>query len=205
MDEAREREIVHGLRHGSVDAWRALYDAYAERVWRCVARLLGGSSSDVADVVQETFLAAAQSARTYDVQRGSLWFWLWGITRTMVAIHYRKQKRFDRIKKAGAWLANSNGQLGGWLDGKGESPFDAATSTEIAALVRATLAEMPIDYEWLLTAKYIAEESVENIATHHKMTPGAVRSKLARARELFREAFAKYAHEPTEEKTRITP
>jgi len=66
MDEQHEREIARGLREGEADAWRALYDAYAERVWRVVAHLMGANSADVADVVQETFLAAARSASAFE-------------------------------------------------------------------------------------------------------------------------------------------
>jgi len=69
LDEQHERRIAHGLRDGKTDAWQALYDAYAERVWRGVARLLGPHSTDVADVVQETMMAAARSAATFDAAR----------------------------------------------------------------------------------------------------------------------------------------
>src|SRR5262245_28236804 len=85
MDEQQERVVVQGLRAGKTEAWQALYEAYAERVWRSVARLLGPSAADVADVVQETMLAAARSAATFDPGRGALWLWLWGIARRQVA------------------------------------------------------------------------------------------------------------------------
>src|SRR5438477_11627022 len=100
MDERAEAEIARGLRDGKAEAWRALYDAYAEPVWRAVARLLGPGAADVADVVQETFLAAARSAHTYDAARGSLWLWLWGIARRHAALHFRKEERHGRIKTA---------------------------------------------------------------------------------------------------------
>src|SRR4249920_1732300 len=77
LDEQHERRLARGLRDGKIDAWQALYDAFAERVWRGVARLLGGNGADVADVVQETMLAAAKSALSFDPERGSLWLWLW--------------------------------------------------------------------------------------------------------------------------------
>src|SRR3954451_20271646 len=112
MDEQEAHAVVRGLRAGSADAWRALYDTFAERVWCGVARLLGPHSADVADVVQETMLAAARSARTFDADRGSLWIWLWGIARLQVALHYRKQKRHDRLKQAGDWLGGGGGAGG---------------------------------------------------------------------------------------------
>src|SRR3954452_14671579 len=124
LDDHHELRIAQGLREGKADAWQALYDAYAERVWRGVARLLGPRSADVADVVQETMLAAARSARTFDPAKGALWPWLWGIARLQVALHYRKQERHDRLKHAGDWLAASQGRLARWLDGTDAAPTD---------------------------------------------------------------------------------
>src|SRR5262245_55063136 len=131
MDDQQERELARGLREGRADAWRALYDAFAEPVWRCVARLLGPASADVADVVQETFLAAARSARTYDAERGTLWMWLWGIARRHVALHFRKQEQQDRLRQAEAWLSTGNGQLGRWLQGHGATPEEALEAAEL--------------------------------------------------------------------------
>jgi RNA polymerase sigma-70 factor (ECF subfamily) len=189
MDEHLAREVARGLREGRADAWRTLYDAFAERVWRGVARLLGPDSADVADVVQETMLAAARSARTFDETSGTLWNWLWGIARLQVALHFRKEKRHDRLKHAGDWLAASAGRLAHWLDGIDDAPTDLLETAEVALLVRLALAELPAEYESLLTAKYLDGESVERIAGREGSTEAAVRSKLARAREAFRKSF----------------
>src|SRR4051812_36174098 len=97
LDEQQERRLAQGLREGKTDAWQALYDAYAERLWRAVARLLGPHCADVADVVQETLLAAARSARGYDPVRGPLWLWLAGIARNRALLHLRKQDRRQRL------------------------------------------------------------------------------------------------------------
>ena len=191
MDEPQARDVVRGLREGRADAWTTLYDAFAERVWRGVARLLGPHAADVADVVQETMLAAARSAHTFDAARGSLWLWIWGIARMQVALHFRKQKRHDRLKQSGEWLTASNGRLSRWLDGTDDTPADLLESAELALLVRTTLNELPDDYADLLTAKYLDGDSVEQIAGRDGSTGTAIRSKLARAREAFRLAFAR--------------
>ena len=111
LDEHQERLIAQGLREGKIDAWQSLYDAYAERVWRGVARLLG--PGDVADVVQETMLAAARSAATFNPERGSLWPWLWAIAHNHVALHLRKQGQRRRLTQAAATLAATNGAEAG--------------------------------------------------------------------------------------------
>lgn len=201
MDEQQERAVARGLRNGEATAWHALYDLHAVRVWRGVARLLGPGSADVADVVQETFLAAARSAHGYDPALGPLWAWVWGIARRHVALYYRRQERHQRLKQAAAWLAHSDGQLGRWLDGTAAAP-DALEAAELATLVRATLTELPAHYEELLTARYLDDNSVEQIAVRDGSTATAVRSKLARARQAFREAFGRYT---TAQQTRPTP
>jgi DNA-directed RNA polymerase specialized sigma24 family protein len=136
MDEHLAREVARGLREGRPDAWRTLYDAFAERVWCGVARLLGPASAEVADVVQETMIAAAHSARTFDEASGSLWNWLWGIARHQAALHVRKQKRHDQLKHAGGRLAASAGRLAHWLDGIEEAPASLLETAELALLVR---------------------------------------------------------------------
>jgi RNA polymerase sigma-70 factor (ECF subfamily) len=191
MEEQQEREVARGLRLGNPDAWRALYDAYAERVWRSVARLMGPESADVADVVQETFLAAARSAGTYDPARGPLWLWLWGIARRHVALHYRKEKRQDRLRGAADWLAANNLLRG--LQEEGPAPPELLAAAELAELVRATLTELPIEYETLLTARYLDGVGVDDLARQERSTPVAVRSKLARARQAFRQLLLRYS------------
>ena len=91
MDRTEHNQIAAGLKAGSRDAWSALYNAYADSIWRNTSRLMKDASA-VGDVVQETFMAAARSARTYNPHRGSLWAWLWTIARRQIALHYRKQK-----------------------------------------------------------------------------------------------------------------
>jgi RNA polymerase sigma-70 factor (ECF subfamily) len=196
MDDTQERRIAQGLREGNPDAWRDLYDAFAERVWRGVARLLGPAASDVADVVQETFIAAAKSARGFDPAKGTLWLWLWGIARMHVALHFRKKDRHDRLTRARDWLAAGNGRLRRWFDGREPSPAEALEASELGELVRATLAELPQEYEDVLTAKYLDGQSVEQLARRDRCTEVAVRSRLARARGAFRDVFAKYTEAP---------
>jgi RNA polymerase sigma-70 factor (ECF subfamily) len=189
-DDQQERLIAQGLRDGKTEAWQALYDAYAERVWRGVARLLGAQGADVADVVQETMMAAARSAATFDPARGSLWPWLWGIAHNHVALHLRKQERRHRLTNAVNWLAASNGQPLRWLEGKEPSPPAALAAAELATLVRAALTALPTDYGLLLTARYLDGDTVALIAARERSSESAVRSKLARSREAFGEFHA---------------
>ena len=186
MDQQSEREIADGVRNGQTRAWQQFYDECAPRLWRSVARLMGGRSSDVADVVQETFLAAVRSASGFDPVRGRLWPWLWGIARRQVALHYRRQDRAELLGEALRWVESLNGQSLGWITGETDAPQDVLESRELATLVRAVLCELPPEYETLLTMKYVDDLSVDQIVQEIGGGSEAVRSRLARARRSFR-------------------
>jgi RNA polymerase sigma-70 factor (ECF subfamily) len=191
MDKNTEREIAEGLQRGERQAWKRLYEAYAEPVWRNVSRLLGYDSAFVADIVQETFLAAARSARHFKPDRGSLWVWLWTIARRQVALYYRKQKPSVRLRQAQQWWTALDGEKSDWIDAKADMPPDILQSRELAALVRLTLSELPAEYQAMLLAKYVDNLRAERIAGQMRCSEAAVRSKLARARKAFRKTFKK--------------
>ncbi len=189
MDEKTRQEIVQGLETGSRQAWQALYDANAQRVWREVARLMSGDAGSVADVVQETFMAAARSARTSPPRGGSLAWWLITIARRQVALHYRKRGRSEELKKAVQWWSSLNGQGGQWVTGQASAPEAVLVSSELATLVRHVLATLPDEYQRLLIDKYMDGRSVADLAVRTGATEEAIRSKMARARRAFKDAF----------------
>ncbi len=191
MDNNTQQEIAKGLQEGSRRAWLQLYDAYAQAVWRNVSRLVGSDSGPVADIVQETFLAAARSARHFRPDRGSLWVWLWAIARRQVALYYRRQKRNVVLSRAQDWWAGLDGEKADWIDARADMPPDILQSQELAALVRRALSKLPPEYQTLLLAKYVDGQPGNQIAELMGGSETAVRSKLARARKAFRKALKK--------------
>jgi RNA polymerase sigma-70 factor (ECF subfamily) len=191
MDKNTELKIAQGLQKGNRQAWLQLYEAYAEPVWRNISRLTGGDSAAVADIVQETFLAAARSARNFRPDRGTLWVWLWTIARRQVALYYRKQKPNIVLRQAQQWWTSLDGEKFDWINAKADMPPDILESQELAVLVRLALSELPGDYQTLLLAKYVDNQPAMQIARQMDCSEVAVRSKLARARKAFRKAFKK--------------
>ena len=189
MDRTTHNEIAAGLKSGDRQAWQGLYDAYAESVWHQTSRLMRDHSA-VGDVVQETFLAAARSARTYDKRRGSLWVWLWTIARRQIALHYRKQKPTVSLDQALAWWGSLNGQQVDIIDHMAAAPA-ILEAEELDELVRRCLGELTAEHETLLLAKYVDQIPVKEIAKQLHCSAVAVRSKLARARKTFKREFKK--------------
>jgi RNA polymerase sigma-70 factor (ECF subfamily) len=198
MDTNAEQEIAQGLKQGERRAWQRLFEAYAEFLWKNVSRLVGNDSTVVADIVQETFLAAARSAKDFNPDRGSLRLWLWTIARRQVALYYRKQKPSTGLSKAQQWWVSLDGAKFDWIDVKADMPSHILQSQELAVLVRYALRNLPDDYQMLLLAKYVDNQPVSIIAGQMKCSQVAVRSKLARARKAFRKAFEKINRTPSD-------
>jgi len=182
-------QIVDGLRAGSSDAWAALYEAYYDRVRQLARRMIGPDRAAVADVVQDTFLSAAGSAGTYDPSRGPLWLWLAGVVRNRVGLYFRSRHRHDRDRQGGDAQAADTEP---WADRLGrdcDRPEAEAISAESVDLVRATLAGLPDEYQAMLIARYLEDTPVDDLARHGGISVEAMRSRLARARQAFREGW----------------
>jgi RNA polymerase sigma-70 factor, ECF subfamily len=185
LDEPDQIAVIRGLQDGCRDAWARLYDGYSVDVWRYVARLLGPDAASVADVVQETFIEAARSARKFDSTRGSLWSWLVGIAHHRASAHWRRMQGIkslhDRMKS----------DLTGRIDARSDSrpSSDAIEQREVVQSVRATLAELPSDYSALLVAKYLDNRDLADLSQEWSSSIEAIKSKLARARREFRAKF----------------
>jgi RNA polymerase sigma factor (sigma-70 family) len=180
-------DLALGLRERNPVCWRALYEEFAPLVWRRVARLVGESRGEVADIVQEVFLAAVQSTDKFDPAKGNVWQWLWGIAHHKVAMHYRQQKRgpieFSRLE------ATATDQLFDWLDERMDEPPDILANAELVIAVRAVLVELSPQHADVLLAKYLSGDSVKQIAEQEGTTVDAISSRLARARRAFQERF----------------
>jgi RNA polymerase sigma-70 factor (ECF subfamily) len=168
-----------------------VYVAHGARVGDCIARRVGPSAAEVADIVQETMMAAARSAHTFDPERGSLWCWLSGIARRQAALFYRQRQTRPLAKQA----AEDEEPSVNWLEGNETDPADWLASGETADLVRQALAELPADYEILLTGKYFADLSLEQLAAEQNCSLAALNSRIARARRAFRAVFARLCPE----------
>ena len=154
-----------------------------------IARRMMPHTADIADVVQETFLAAAEGVSSYDSERGTLLNWLTGIAQRHIATYYRARRRQDRACQVAERLGAKSQQVIRWLGSGEPAPPAQLDRKELAALIRTALSRIRAEYEQLLEWKYLDGDKVEQIAARLNMSETAVRSKLARARRAFRCVF----------------
>jgi RNA polymerase sigma-70 factor (ECF subfamily) len=171
-DHERRLAVLAGDRR----AWRLWYretfgplDRYI--LWRC------GGLRDVADdLIQDVWLVAVRRLEEFNPQKGSFLTWMRGIASGLLANHWRRRGRRERLPPVP--LPN------------GESADKEVIRREQAESVARALAELPLTYEEVLRMKYLEGQTVAEIAERLGATPKAVESRLSRARAAFRLVYA---------------
>lgn len=169
------------LQAGNDRAWTEWFDDAGPRVWKYVARLTGADSAAVADTVQEVFLAAADGISSFDSSRGPLTSWLLGIAHRKAALFWRRKSREADIIES---LSKAD------ISAVFEENHDSGLQQEdLSAAVRSVVARMPEESAAVLICHYLEDQSTSELAEELGITEQAVRSRLSRARQRFRELF----------------
>lgn len=164
---------------GEEGAWTELVMRYGGRIYsHC--RTAGLPPEDAEDVAQEVMISALGSLAAY---RGcSLSTWLYRLTRRRIADHYRSPQR--RLVPAGNPHEEGNAL---WeLPAVGGDPESSTAVASEAARTRHALASQPEPTRSILTAYYLYETPVREIAEEMKMPSNTVKSHLHRGRKALR-------------------
>ncbi|MFI6297615.1 RNA polymerase sigma factor [Nonomuraea sp. NPDC050790] len=162
------------------DVFAVLYDRYFDEIHRYLAGRLGTHIAD--DLAAETFLVAFRKRRTYDVARGAVRPWLYGIATKLLAQHRRSEtRRLAAFQRAPADVPADDG------------PEDRVTTRVAAASAQGRLASALErlshgDRDVLLLIA-LADLSYEEVAQVLDIPFGTVGSRLNRARRKLRAAL----------------
>ncbi|MFQ5694489.1 MAG: RNA polymerase sigma factor [Terriglobia bacterium] len=154
-------------------AFRELYRRHTPRLYPLVRRLVGGGDSDVADVVQETWLRAAERLAGFE-WRSALGTWL-----ASIAINCARELIRRRARQRETSLAEPP-------DG---NPWRAASASHPLDLERA-LAHLPDGFREILVLHDVEGFTHEEISRQLGIEIGTSKSQLHRARKRMRELLA---------------
>lgn len=182
MPEIDESELVNRLRAGEASAWTVFVDTFSPRIWRYVARLVGSDRHVVADLVQEVLLAAVRGIGQFDSHRGTLVCWVLGISHRQCALYWRKETAtsMQTVLYSDSLFVFSDGS-------NAEAKLH---TTEMTAAVRHQLTLLPEETATLLIGRYLDGRSTAELAVDFAVSEEAIRARLVRARDRFREQFA---------------
>jgi RNA polymerase sigma-70 factor (ECF subfamily) len=178
MPEDHETRLLTRATEGETEAFRMLFEAHRDAVFRLAYRLAG--TLDVAeDVTQESFLGLIRNPGRFDARRGSLRQYLYGTVRNLV--HQRWQ---------------SSGREVPLDDDPDTDPPALATvserieDAEVSEAVQAAIGALPMLQREALVLFEFEELSLEEVAAVAGCDAGTVKSRLHRARARLRQVLA---------------
>ncbi len=160
--------LAQALR-GHQDHFVELYNRRQGGVYR-FALQMSGSTALAEDVTQETFLVILTQGTRYDIERGSVAAFLYGIARNLVMRRLERERRY---------LPESDDYSG---DG---SVLDDLSRSESIEQVRRAVLSLPPAYREVVVLCDLQETSYEDAAAALDCPVGTVRSRLNRARGML--------------------
>jgi len=174
---------------GDVDAFSALYDRYAGRIYAWAAHVLGGDRSE--DAIQEIFLLLWRRADQYDSSRGSFAAWFMTLARHEILRELRKHSTSE--------LAAAAEEIERLFDRRGDmaaDPADQAVARAGLPELRTALREMPSEQRRVLILAYFGGLSHSMIAEHLGIPLGTVKKRIRLAMAKLRAAYLRGDEDP---------
>jgi len=189
-----DADLTVRLRRGERDAVQDLYMRYVDRLYSLVFYQVGRNKNIAEDIVQETFLAALNSANRYRdiVQETFLaavnsvsryrgqskpFTWLCGIAYHKIGDFYRRQRR--GAEDVGLRSATEVEKI----PAREEPILGKLESEETKEVVEQVLAGLPLHYRQVLLFKYVEEMPVMEISEIMQRSSKSVEGLLTRARK----------------------
>ncbi|MFO8009153.1 MAG: sigma-70 family RNA polymerase sigma factor [Candidatus Brocadiia bacterium] len=152
-----------------------LVDAHYGRLFRA-ARFLCGDESVAEDLIQETFLAAADARKRF---RGESSYYTW-----LYAILLNKFRRWLRQKDS-SFLSlshltdeDSRRNVAERLEADTARPVENVLQQEAASRVREAIDQLSADHRAVITLRYVEDMSYQEIADAVDCPLGTVKSRI---------------------------
>jgi RNA polymerase sigma-70 factor (ECF subfamily) len=157
-----------------------VYERHFDFVWR-TARRLGVESAQVDDVVQEVFMVVHRRAGEFE-GRASLKTWLFGITRRVVANHFRTARR----KPAEPYGENEP------RDARGLDAESELATAEGNRVLHALLDELDADKREVFVLAELEEMTGPELAQALGLNLNTAYARLRAARAAFEQALVRH-------------
>ena len=185
IEAQSDEALVRRIRDGDAEAFAVLVDRYK----RGIANFIGASvrsSSDVADLSQETFLRAYAHLGTFNPQLGRFSTWIYQIARNVVRTHLGKSLKRPQTQELPEEQTLENALPDLSLE---SDPAGGIVRAEAERELRAALAELPERTRTVLALRYFDNMEYHTIASTLGLSLGNVktlihRGKIALAKKL---------------------
>jgi RNA polymerase sigma-70 factor (ECF subfamily) len=191
VDERPAPDGEHGG-HPVTEAFDELYEAYEQKIFNLVYRLVG-DYEDAADLTSDTFVRAL---RGYDRFRGDAqpYTWLYRIAVNLCKNYFRQQQHRSRVHSFSldAPLEGEDGLTAREIEDSGQTLQQRVEELELGERVQGCLLELRPDLRALIVLRDLQGLSYREIGRVLGCPEKAVKSRLFRARSKLRELLEPY-------------
>lgn len=189
QSQAYDEQLVELAGRGDQAAFRHLYDRYHLKIFRLV-RSMVGSPEDAWDIVQEAFVRAFRSLKSFKGQ-SSFYTWLYRIALNVTTDYRRRQarRRQNRPTQSLSDLEAEGRQIAA---PEGETPDNTLYRKELAELVRRALDTLSEEHRQVMVLREINGLSYGEIAEVTGASLGTVMSRLHYARRKVAEILRRW-------------
>jgi RNA polymerase sigma-70 factor, ECF subfamily len=179
--ESHDRDDVLLKRSAKGDelAFAELYRRHQAPLFRFAVRMTG-SSWAAEEIVQDVFMTLVREPKKYDVDRGTLGAFLYGVARNRIMKYLERTPRDFSLDEAGEAGRESHPQLHEQM-----TPARWAELRERREQVRAAVLELPSEFREAVVLCELEEMSYDEAASALNCPVGTIRSRLHRGRALL--------------------
>lgn len=178
-DRTGEQVLVMRAQRGEQEAFRVLVERYQGLVYTLAKRMLG-QPQDAEDVAQEAFLRAWKALPAFRMDACfSTWLYRLTVNAATDLMRRRKKEQGDRS------LEDEESPV--VLPDPGPSPEERAEAGQRREALRVGLMSLSENHRSILVLRELNGLSYEEIGSLLELTPGTVKSRIARARRELRQ------------------
>jgi len=179
LESLSDRKLIEAVQASNKQAFGHLIRRHQKRLFRFVHGMT--RSFDLTeDIVQESFIKAYKALDKFRLEM-DFYPWLSTIARNLTLNTIRKEKKqesLDTLAETGFDPESTDlGPLESLLDNDGQKRFNRA------------LMALPNKYRTVFVLRHLEDMDYSQIASHLKIPPGTVDSRLYRARKMLYEAL----------------
>jgi RNA polymerase sigma-70 factor (ECF subfamily) len=171
--------LLRKAARGDEAAFTQLYRRYQAPLFRFALRMTGNRWA-AEEIVQDVFMTLMRDPKKFDVERGTLGGYLYGIARNRIMKH---QERLPRELPLDLEVEEGNATLARWSEEK--TPAQWAELKQRREMVRSAVMQLPVEFREAIVLCELEELSYEEAATALECPIGTIRSRLHRGRALL--------------------
>lgn len=192
LDETNEQRFIERLIARDERAFNELVQAYEQRVFRLVLRMLG-RRDEAEDMAQEVFVQVFKAIGTFrgDARLGT---WIYRIAvnlckNRMKYLSRRHSGEQDELEPAAERLPLTEGK--GVTLGESTRPDQLVEGFQLERVVQLAISELDADFREILVLRDVEDLTYEELCEVTGLPEGTVKSRLHRARGMLKAAVGK--------------